>query len=316
MKISVLITTRNRCNDLFHCLNSVLLCRPLPFEIIVVDNGSSDGTEKMLEDNYSGRIKYFKELRQGIPFGRNASMDCARGDILSFIDDDCVVDKNWVGFIYKAFSLKKNMVGLIGKVENYLSHNPYAAVEQCWYAFWRLRVLKSLNKNQQIVSGDIIDFKNVAFKAEFIRMFKFNESMSVSGFGVEDREISRRILSGTSDHDRLVYYPVVKVLHKNSDSLQKILKRRFFHGLEMGKLEYTTMRINKRTYHSMSETNLYKFATYSIVQLLNVDNKFDKIIFILLFPLLPFVGLLGRLHFRLILIFLFELQNHKTRSIL
>ena len=173
MKVSVLITTRNRCDDLSDCLKSLFLCRPSPFEIIVIDNDSSDKTAEMI-NNYYGRVKCFREKRPGIPYGRNSSMDHASGDILAFIDDDCIVDKNWVWFIQKTFTSEQNIIGLVGKVENYFKQNPYAIAEQCWYTYWRLKVLKSLEENQPIVSGDIIDFKNIAFKSQFIRKFRFN----------------------------------------------------------------------------------------------------------------------------------------------
>lgn len=302
MKISVLITTRNRRSDLYFCLRSLILCRPSPYEIIVVDNASSDKTEQMIKTIFSNKVKYFREERRGIPYGRNSSIYHASGDILAFVDDDCIVNQRWIEFILKAFRKLPSIVGLVGKVENYFVCNPYAATEQCWYVYWRLKTLGFIDKEQEILSGDIIDFKNVAFKAEFIRKFKFNETMSTGDFGVEDREISWRIMSNVSSAKILYYYPAVEILHKNNIDWYKLLKRRFAHGLEMARL----IEKRKKDYKKVEYKSIFNrfqisnvWVNYSITQMSKIKNKFDKIIFIILFTLLPFVGVLGKLYFYL-----------------
>lgn len=316
MKISVLITTRNRCRDLYFCLKSLILCRPSPYEIIVVDNASSDKTEKMIKTVFSNKVKYFREERRGIPYGRNSSIYHASGDILAFVDDDCIVNKRWVEFLLKAFRKTPDIVGLVGKVENYFVCNPYAIAEQCWYVYWRLKTLESVGRKQEILSGDIIDFKNIAFRVEFIRKFKFNETMSTGDFGVEDREISWRIMSNVSDEKKLYYYPAVEIFHKNNINWSKLLKRRFVHGVEMARLmkkcnqgpkvEYKTIYIRFRIFRS--------WVNYSIAQMLRIKSKFDKIIFIIFFTFLPLVGVFGKLYFYLTSWFFYSHQNQNRNS--
>ena len=89
--ISVIIPTRNRASLLKSCLAS--LCHQSPqvnFEILVVDNGSSDSTQEVIKD-YQLRIPnliciYAPE--PGLHIGRHAGMRAANGDLLVFADDD------------------------------------------------------------------------------------------------------------------------------------------------------------------------------------------------------------------------------------
>ena len=74
---------------------------PHEYEIIVVDNASSDDThavvQSFLNDRQAGvKIHYVREDRLGLHFARHAGARVARGDILAYTDDDAIVDKGWL----------------------------------------------------------------------------------------------------------------------------------------------------------------------------------------------------------------------------
>jgi glucosyl-dolichyl phosphate glucuronosyltransferase len=71
----------------------------IEWEVLVVDNNSSDETGAVVEDfccRYPGRIRYLMEPQQGLCYARNAGVREAHGRVLAFMDDDVTVDPSWV----------------------------------------------------------------------------------------------------------------------------------------------------------------------------------------------------------------------------
>lgn len=87
---------------LAHALESVAVSNvpmAVEWEVLVVDNNSTDHTQAVVEDfcrRYSGRFRYLKESQQGLCHARNAGVREARGNVLAFMDDDVTVDPVWV----------------------------------------------------------------------------------------------------------------------------------------------------------------------------------------------------------------------------
>jgi glycosyltransferase involved in cell wall biosynthesis len=109
--ISVIIPTLNRSNSLHETLSSIVKCSfdKSMYEIIIVDNGSTDDTFKIsnsfiLEHN-SYNISYYYESMPGLLSGRHRGVSEAKGDIFSFIDDDVEVFSTWLSGIYSAFDI-------------------------------------------------------------------------------------------------------------------------------------------------------------------------------------------------------------------
>jgi len=86
--ISVIIVTYNRKSEVKRALQSVLNQDYHPFEILVVDNGSEDGTGEMIHTQFPQVIYLFSPINLGCPEGRNMGIRKARGEWLFFLDDD------------------------------------------------------------------------------------------------------------------------------------------------------------------------------------------------------------------------------------
>ena len=107
--VTVTIQTYNRAGTLAETLESL---RPLrcpegaDYEILVVDNNSSDRTAAVLEE-YRGllapRLRSVVERQQGLSHARNRALQEARGEIVSFLDDDVIVDPDWLAAVTAAF---------------------------------------------------------------------------------------------------------------------------------------------------------------------------------------------------------------------
>ena len=84
--VSVIITTYNRCAMVGDAIESVLKQDFLDYEIIVVDDGSTDDTEDALR-KYS-QINYFYQENQGISRARNQGLALSQGEFVCFLDSD------------------------------------------------------------------------------------------------------------------------------------------------------------------------------------------------------------------------------------
>jgi len=108
MNISLIIATRDRCQQLARCLESVEhLEFGRPWELIVVDNGSTDATAAVIEqfrDKVSVPLHYILELEPGLGNAHNAALRVARGEILAFTDDDCYPKSDFLGRVWCAFA--------------------------------------------------------------------------------------------------------------------------------------------------------------------------------------------------------------------
>ena len=107
-EISVVIGTYNRCRMLPRALESVLAqdAGGVGFEVIVVDNNSTDDTRGAVESFISrghSNLRYIFEGRQGVSYARNTGIAHARAPVIAFTDDDVRVAPDWVANIKRAF---------------------------------------------------------------------------------------------------------------------------------------------------------------------------------------------------------------------
>ncbi|HQY19740.1 MAG TPA: glycosyltransferase family 2 protein [Ignavibacteria bacterium] len=123
MKISVIVTTFNRAKIIPMCLDSLVVqnYEKSDFEIIIVNNNSSDNTEEVIED-YIERypeinLKYYFVPRPGQVYARQIGILAASNEILTFTDDDGILVKDWLKEIANVFSMSDEVVGVAGKIK-------------------------------------------------------------------------------------------------------------------------------------------------------------------------------------------------------
>jgi glycosyltransferase involved in cell wall biosynthesis len=86
--VSVIIPTYNRAEYVTQAIDSVLAQSYTHYELIVVDDGSTDDTRDILQTRYSGRIRYLYQRNKGPSAARNSGIRAARYDLLAFLDSD------------------------------------------------------------------------------------------------------------------------------------------------------------------------------------------------------------------------------------
>lgn len=118
--ISVVVSTYNRADVLpkaIRCLREQDL-DPGQYEIIVVDNNSTDHTRQVVE-SFGGstpKLVYVFEPRQGVSYGRNTGISVASAPVIAFTDDDVRVSRNWLSTILTVLAAHPEAAGVGGRV--------------------------------------------------------------------------------------------------------------------------------------------------------------------------------------------------------
>ena len=117
IQISVIIPTHNRCEYLRDAIISIQKQNfsKDEYEIIVVDNKSTDDTPEVVEEcNRKGKkeVVYVKEPELGLHNARHAGAKAAKGEILAYVDDDVICDSNWLSELIKHYADPE--VGCVG----------------------------------------------------------------------------------------------------------------------------------------------------------------------------------------------------------
>lgn len=96
MRVSIIVPVHNTAAFLNHCVES-LLAQDFPadqFEILMVDNNSTDGSGDLLRAMKGVRV--LSESRPGSYCARNRGLRAARGEVIAFTDSDCFTDRGWL----------------------------------------------------------------------------------------------------------------------------------------------------------------------------------------------------------------------------
>jgi len=110
--ITAVICTYNRKNYLRKAVDSLInqTLEKNKYEILIIDNNSNDGTNDLINQNYSNirNIRYILETRQGVSHSRNTGWQNSRGKYVAYLDDDGVAKENWLENILSLAESYKN----------------------------------------------------------------------------------------------------------------------------------------------------------------------------------------------------------------
>jgi glucosyl-dolichyl phosphate glucuronosyltransferase len=214
--VSVVICTHNRAEYLRRSIGSVLeqTCE-YPFELIVVDNASSDSTRAVTRSfERSPLIRYAYEPVIGLSHARNSGRRLARGRYIAYLDDDAIAMPGWVHAIVAAFNVTSRVGAVGGRVEPI-----WEAARPEWLSDTLALGLAVANWSDQPsllrdVSKQWLVGANVAFDAKVLdELGGFDTALGRSGrrlLAGEEIVLQRRALERGY---ACVYYPDMHVRH-------------------------------------------------------------------------------------------------------
>lgn len=119
MKTSIVILTRNQLPITAGCLESIRRHTPEPHEIIIIDNGSTDGTPDFIRLQ-SDIILHQNQDNAGFAKGCNQGIALATGEYVLFLNNDTVVTKGWLTHMLQVMESEEH-AGMVGPVSNFTS---------------------------------------------------------------------------------------------------------------------------------------------------------------------------------------------------
>ncbi len=182
MLISVVVTVRNEEKRLTNLLDSLMVQEP-PFEVVVVEAFSDDGTYELLKD-YAKRHESVRIFRKGGTrgVGRNHGVRKAKGEVVAFTDGDCIVNPYWLREIRRSFTGSDSDI-VAGRTIT-LGYAPFAELDRveltkagfdvtypsCNLAYRRERFLAIRGFDPQFMTAEDIDlnYRGVATGSKIV----------------------------------------------------------------------------------------------------------------------------------------------------
>jgi cellulose synthase/poly-beta-1,6-N-acetylglucosamine synthase-like glycosyltransferase len=217
MRASIIIPAFNAHRTLARCLTAldVQTLAPNDYEVIVVDDGSTDATASLVA--FFHRARYIFIPHAGAAAARNRGASVARGDILLFTDADCEPQPDWIEKMLGAFA-DPRIVGAKGT---------YRTRQREWAArFVQLEYAEKYERMRRARTIDFVDTYSAAYRREiFLQNHGFDESFPTAS--VEDQEFSFRLVR--QGHP-MVFVPEAIVYHQHAATLGAYLRRKFWIG--------------------------------------------------------------------------------------
>lgn len=125
-KISVVVLNYNNTNVIFNCLDTLIKYNGrYGYEIIVVDNQSTDGSYEEIQKRYPG-IKLCRNVKNGCSSGRNLGIESSEKDYVIFLDSDqWILHKNWLDVYLDVFGSADN-IGALGWTGGWFNRKGYS----------------------------------------------------------------------------------------------------------------------------------------------------------------------------------------------
>jgi glycosyltransferase involved in cell wall biosynthesis len=179
LSASVIVPTRNRDRSLRRTIDSVLSCAGSAeeFEIVVVDNASTDGTAEVVallkREHPDAALTYVFEDQIGAHYARHAGARAAQSSLLLFTDDDVEVDPGWVGAYVRAFAAHPQMVAAGGPVSARWETRPPGWLSEVVAANWFCLPLALIDRGPEFLLSADGDFfaLNMAIRADALERF-------------------------------------------------------------------------------------------------------------------------------------------------
>ncbi|MBN2460515.1 MAG: glycosyltransferase [Candidatus Cloacimonetes bacterium] len=223
--VSIIVPVRNSEDNIGYCLQSLIDLDYPDYEIIVVDNNSTDNTRQIIVD-YPAAVLSEKNI--GAYLARNKGIAAARGEIIAFTDADCRVDRNWLQMLVRHYRSKD--VGGVGG--NLLPFSPSNLIEE-FLSLGKLRIyhssrISSIGTQGKHFLSHGLGSANMSFRKSVLTMVK-NFNPHLADFG-GDYDLTWRVQRAGYN---IIYDPEAIVYHRMRNSIYSMLSQFHAFGKEL-----------------------------------------------------------------------------------
>lgn len=214
--ISVIVSSYNSENTIVSCLEAIVNQNiGEPFEIIVVDS-SVDSTPKLIREKFPQVKLIHREKRTDYGVTRNIGIKAARGDIICFIDADCIASRDWLQKMYDAHRRFPKYAGVGGP---FINGTPWYSLTS-WAAYIAQQtpfLPRGKPRDVTFILGGNSSYKREVFK-------KYGGFTPQYGF---DYVYGHRLIK---HGEKLLFDPNIQVIHIHKSSLYKFLIHQLIAG--------------------------------------------------------------------------------------
>lgn len=253
--ISVIICTYNRERYIYNVLQSIAegnLSKE-SYEIVLVDNNSSDNTkgecDRFMADYPEIRLHYCIEPNQGLSYARNCGIRESKGDVLAYVDDDALVNKEYLSTYAKFFAHNNDAVAAGGPI--------LPQYDGCEEPEWMSHYTRQLVTGKLYLGEREREFPHDAFpgggnaayrKSVFDAVGLFNVELGRKGnslIGAEEKDLFDKM---TSRGMKFYYLPTAILYHLiPPKKLTKDYFNRLTYGIGVSE-HYRTLQIGKKKF--------------------------------------------------------------------
>ena len=170
MLFSIIIPTYNRAHLIEKTIQSFIAQTYSNFELLVVDDGSTDNTEQIIKNISDKRITYFKKQKEGVSAARNYGASICKGDYINFFDSDDIAYTNHLAEAYNFFIKNKSSNIVMFDLDWVNSE-----MKKITQVFLRFK-----NPNKTILTNNFAQVNAVFIKKNILNDVVFNTSLSMA----------------------------------------------------------------------------------------------------------------------------------------
>lgn len=209
--VSVVICTYNRSSFLQSALDSLLVQTDSDFEMLIIDNNSSDDTHEIVKSysQRSSRIKYFLEIKQGLSHARNRGIKEATGSYIAYVDDDCIIPTAWIENLKNIIAFTRADI-LGGPVFPFYLKNTSSWFKDEYHTFEFGPTARMLAKSETLIGCNMVVLKSI-----FDEIGLFRADLGMTGNQIlysEETEFQLRYIKSKANNG-IYYDPLLYVKH-------------------------------------------------------------------------------------------------------
>ena len=239
IEFSAIICTHNRAKSIINAVASLIdqSIAKGKYEIIIVDNASTDNTAELLKKEFSciSNLRYIFEPEIGLSKARNTGIEHSRGEYVAFLDDDATADYNWLKEVDNFLKNNKDVDCLGGKINMVWNTNaiPKWLTSNLYHYLCCLDLGKSCYLDKPNLGGANIFFK----KDTLILLNCFSLKLGRKGnelYSGEETHVQLKIL----EKNRKIFYLHEAIVYHHIDtrrlSKKSFIKQAFSQGISSG----------------------------------------------------------------------------------
>lgn len=222
--ISIVVPAFNRASTLRQTLAALTTQDYVDYEIIIIDDGSTDDTREMIAQYFPAAI-YWRQENRGPAAARNRGIERAHGEIIAFTDDDCVPPRDWLARLADGYARYPQVAGVGGYQEP-----PTETLAKNLYAQYEMFIARHyFHVSDQEYCGAFEcpagGTNNMSYRREILeRVGRFDESFRYAAG--EDADLKWRICKTGA---QLLFLPV-PVLHLHAYTTASFQRQSFTRG--------------------------------------------------------------------------------------